>query len=110
MSRRLPECCERNDCVERASDRVDRRERAISFIGWDPAGDLQFNHNSVDSTARAFTGGAPLKFVGSAQHKPTFRLLVGKDIKDWNSPRGKYVGDRLAGRAHAFAAGRVARR
>jgi ABC-type nitrate/sulfonate/bicarbonate transport system substrate-binding protein len=55
------------------------------------AGDLQFNHNSVDSAARAFTAGAPLRFIGSAQHKPTFRLLVGKDIKDWNSLRGKFL-------------------
>ena len=48
------------------------------------AGDLQFNHSSVDSTARAFTAGAPLKFIGSAQQKPSFRLLVGKDVKDWD--------------------------
>jgi len=55
------------------------------------AGDLQFNHSSVDSTARAFTAGAPLRFIGSAQQKPSFRLLVGKDIKDWGSLRGKFV-------------------
>jgi len=55
------------------------------------AGDLQFNHSSVDSTARAFTAGAPLRFIGAAQHKPSFRLLAGKDVKDWNSLRGKFV-------------------
>ena len=55
------------------------------------AGDLQFNHSSVDSTARAFTAGAPLRFIGSAQQKPSFRLLVGKDVKDWGSLRGKSV-------------------
>jgi ABC-type nitrate/sulfonate/bicarbonate transport system substrate-binding protein len=55
------------------------------------AGDLQVNHNSVDSTARAFTGGAPLKFIGSAQQKPSFRLLAGKDINDWKSLRGKFL-------------------
>ena len=55
------------------------------------AGDLQFNHSSVDSTARAFTAGAPLRFVGSAQQKPSFRLLVGKDVNDWGSLRGKFV-------------------
>ena len=55
------------------------------------AGDLQFNHSSVDSTARAFTAGAPLRFIGSAQQKPSFRLLVAKDVKDWGSLRGKFV-------------------
>ena len=55
------------------------------------AGDLQVNHNSVDSTARAFTGGAPLKFIGSAQQKPSFRLLAGKDVNDWKSLRGKLL-------------------
>jgi ABC-type nitrate/sulfonate/bicarbonate transport system substrate-binding protein len=55
------------------------------------AGDLQFNHSSVDSTARAFSAGAPLRFIGSAQQKPSFRLLVGKDIKDWNALRGKFL-------------------
>lgn len=55
------------------------------------AGDLQVNHSSVDSTARAFTGGAPLKFIGSAQQKPSFRLLAGKEINDWKSLRGKFL-------------------
>ena len=69
------------------------------------AGDLQFNHSSVDSTARAFTAGAPLRFVGSAQQKPTFRLLVGKEIKDWNGLRGKFVAAGApGGLTHALAA------
>jgi ABC-type nitrate/sulfonate/bicarbonate transport system substrate-binding protein len=55
------------------------------------AGDLQANHNSVDSTARAFSGGAPLKFIGSAQQKPSFRLLAGKEINDWKALRGKFL-------------------
>jgi ABC-type nitrate/sulfonate/bicarbonate transport system substrate-binding protein len=55
------------------------------------AGDLQFNHNSIDSTARAFSAGAPLRFISAAQHKPSFRLLAGKDVKDFNSLRGKFV-------------------
>lgn len=55
------------------------------------AGDLQVNHNSVDSTARAFSAGAPLRFIGAAQHKPSFRLLAAKDVKDFNSLRGKFV-------------------
>jgi ABC-type nitrate/sulfonate/bicarbonate transport system substrate-binding protein len=55
------------------------------------AGDLQVNHSSVDSTARAFTGGAPLKFIGSAQQKPSFRLLADKEINDWKSLRGKFL-------------------
>jgi ABC-type nitrate/sulfonate/bicarbonate transport system substrate-binding protein len=55
------------------------------------AGDLQVNHNSVDSTARAFVAGAPFKFIGSAQQKPSFRLLAGKDVKDWDGLRGKFL-------------------
>ena len=47
------------------------------------AGDLQVNLNSVDSTARAVVAGAPLKFVGSAQEKPAFRLIAAKEIKGW---------------------------
>lgn len=61
------------------------------------AGDLQVNINSVDSAARAVVAGAPLKFVGSAQEKPAFRLIVSKETKDWKDLRGKMLATGVAG-------------
>jgi NitT/TauT family transport system substrate-binding protein len=61
------------------------------------AGDLQVNINSVDSAARAVVAGAPLKFVGSAQEKPAFRLIVSKETKDWSDLRGKMLATGVAG-------------
>jgi NitT/TauT family transport system substrate-binding protein len=46
------------------------------------AGDLQVNLNAVDSVARAVVAGAPLRFVGSAQEKPAFRMIATKEPKD----------------------------
>src|SRR5258707_9100808 len=45
------------------------------------AGDLQFNHSSVDSTARAFTAGAPPRFIGPGPHQPSFPLLARQEVK-----------------------------
>ena len=61
------------------------------------AGDLQVNLNSVDSTARAVVAGAPLKFVGSAQEKPAFRLIAAKEIRGWDDLRGRVLGTGVPG-------------
>jgi ABC-type nitrate/sulfonate/bicarbonate transport system substrate-binding protein len=38
-----------------------------------------------------------LKFVGSAQEKPAFRLIAGKETKDWKDLRGKFLATGVAG-------------
>jgi ABC-type nitrate/sulfonate/bicarbonate transport system substrate-binding protein len=61
------------------------------------AGDLQVNLNAVDSVARAVVAGAPLRFVGSAQEKPAFRMIAAKEIKGWADLRGKVLATGVPG-------------
>ena len=53
------------------------------------ANDIQMNTYSIDSAAKAVVRGAAIKLIGTGQEKPSFRAVVGKDIKDWNDLKGK---------------------
>ena len=52
---------------------------------------VQINAYTVDTAARAVLAGAPLKLVASNQERPTFRVLVHKDIKAWSDLKGKHL-------------------
>jgi ABC-type nitrate/sulfonate/bicarbonate transport system substrate-binding protein len=53
--------------------------------------DIPLSQFSVDGAARAFTAGAPIRFIGSAQQKPAFRLIVDKEVKRWGDLKGKFL-------------------
>ena len=61
------------------------------------AEDVPLSQFSVDGAARAFTAGAPIKYIGSAQQKPAFRLIVDKDVKRWSDLKGKLLATGAAG-------------
>ena len=52
---------------------------------------VQINAYTVDTAARAVLAGAPLKFVASNQEKPTFRVVVHKDVSQWAGLKGKHL-------------------
>jgi ABC-type nitrate/sulfonate/bicarbonate transport system substrate-binding protein len=53
------------------------------------ANDIHMNTYSIDSAAKPVLQGAPIKLIGTGQEKPSFRAIVGKDIKGWNDLKGK---------------------
>jgi NitT/TauT family transport system substrate-binding protein len=53
------------------------------------ANDIQMNTYSIDSAAKPVLQGAPIKLVGTGQEKPSFRAIVGKEIRGWNDLKGK---------------------
>jgi ABC-type nitrate/sulfonate/bicarbonate transport system substrate-binding protein len=52
---------------------------------------VQINAYTVDTAARAVSAGAPLKLVASNQEKPTFRVVVHKDIHQWAGLKGRHI-------------------
>ena len=61
------------------------------------AEDVPLSQFSVDGAARAFNAGAPIRFIGSAQQKPAFRLIVDNEIKRWPDLKGKVLATGAAG-------------
>jgi ABC-type nitrate/sulfonate/bicarbonate transport system substrate-binding protein len=53
------------------------------------AADVHMNTYSIDSVAKPVLQGAPLKLIGSSQEKPSFRVMVAKDVKSWSDLKGK---------------------
>ena len=53
------------------------------------ANDIHMNTYSIDSAAKPVLQGAPIKLIGTGQEKPSFRAIVGKDIKGWSDLKGK---------------------
>jgi ABC-type nitrate/sulfonate/bicarbonate transport system substrate-binding protein len=53
--------------------------------------DIPLSQFSVDGAARAFTAGAPIRYIGSAQQKPAFRLVVDREVKQWADLKGKVL-------------------
>jgi ABC-type nitrate/sulfonate/bicarbonate transport system substrate-binding protein len=51
--------------------------------------DVHMNTYSVDSVAKPVLQGAPLKFIGASQEKPSFQVMVSKEIKGWGDLKGK---------------------
>jgi ABC-type nitrate/sulfonate/bicarbonate transport system substrate-binding protein len=61
------------------------------------AEDVPVSQFSVDGAARAFTAGAPIRYIGAAQQKPAFRLIVDKELKRWEDLKGKVLATGAAG-------------
>ena len=59
--------------------------------------DIPISQFSVDGAARAFTAGAPIRYIGAAQQKPAFRLIVDKEVKGWPELKGKVLATGAAG-------------
>lgn len=53
--------------------------------------DIPLSQFSVDGAARAFTAGASIRYIGSAQQKPAFRLVVDREVKGWADLKGKVL-------------------
>jgi ABC-type nitrate/sulfonate/bicarbonate transport system substrate-binding protein len=60
------------------------------------AGDVNVSISGI-TLVTAVKGGAPIKFVGSAQETPNFQLIVGKDIKTWSDLKGKTLAAGVTG-------------
>src|SRR5947209_6742883 len=60
------------------------------------AGDVNFTISGI-TLVQAVSGGAPLKFVGSAQETPNFQLIVGNDITGWPDLKAKTLAAGVTG-------------